>query len=123
MKVRGSLPRWDSSHSDRPHWVWITFGNPAATEVGCTLTPLTVAGRRKRLWVESTRTRIESLSMMGTSMGAAEANSTHEKPPAAAPAKAAVPTRNSRRPSVRLMSTSYDGSGGDVSQKGPPATV
>jgi len=86
--------------------VWMTLGNPADTGVGCTLTPLTVLGRRKRLWVESTRTRIESLSTTGTSIGTADANSTHMKLSAAAsPASAAEPVRKSRRPSLRIMSS------------------
>jgi hypothetical protein len=50
-------------------------GDPADPGVRCTLTPLTVAGRRKRLCVESTSTPIESLSTTGTSIAVAAAKS------------------------------------------------
>jgi hypothetical protein len=47
---------------------------------------------------ESTKTRTDSLSIVGTSIGAALAISMQEKPPAAdAAAKAAEVVRNSRR--------------------------
>src|SRR5271154_302971 len=59
--------------------------------------PLNVVGRRKMLCVRSTRTRTESLSTTGASIGADPANSTHVKPPAAAPANTAEALRKSRR--------------------------
>src|SRR5215467_7339474 len=77
--------------------------------VGCTLTPLTVPERRKRLWVESTSTLIDSLSTTGTSIGAAEANSTQVNPQAAeAAAIAAEAFRKSRRFSVSTIAVSLD---------------
>lgn len=49
---------------------------------------LTIAGRKKRLCVESTSTRIDSFSITGTSIGAADVTSAHvNPPPIAAPAK------------------------------------
>jgi hypothetical protein len=58
---------------------------------------LTIAGRKKRLCVESTSTRIDSFSITGTSIGAADVTSTLvNPPPIAAPASAAEPARNSR---------------------------
>ena len=77
--------------------------------VGCTLTPLTVPERRKRLWVESTSTLIDSLSTTGTSIGSAEANSTQVNPQAAeAAAIAAEAFRKSRRFSVSTIAVSLD---------------
>ena len=64
-------------------------------------------GAQEKIVVESTSTLIDSLSTIGTSIGAAEANSTHVKPPpTTAPARAAEPARKSRRPNMRVMSAS-----------------
>ena len=52
-------------------------------------TPLTVLPRRNWSCCWSTSTRMESLSTVGTWIGAAEASSTQVKPAAAAPARAA----------------------------------
>jgi len=62
---------------------------------------------QEKIVVESTSTLIDRLSAIGTSIGAAEANSTHVKPPpTAAPARAAEIARKSRRPNMRVMSAS-----------------
>src|SRR5271165_337077 len=63
------------------------------------------------LWVRSTRTRTESRSTAGVSIGAAAAISTQENPAAAAaPASAAEDFRKSRR---SMMSAIWSSGGGE----------
>src|SRR5258705_9224615 len=88
----------DSSHSDNPHSLCSARRKSVDHLGGAIETPCVCSGRKNASKLESTRTRIESLSTAGTSIGAALAISMHENAfAAAAPASAAVALRKSRR--------------------------
>src|SRR5258705_1157973 len=96
--VRWLPPASDSSHSDRPHSLCSARRKSVDQLGGAIETPCVCFGPKNASKLESTSTRIESLSTVGASIGAALAISMHENAfAAAAPANAAVALRKSRR--------------------------